>query len=170
MEYKTSNQEKNKKICTMTEDPPAEDESTLNTLSKKSIRNQASETSEQQELNPSKTEQETPKEDDIQNIENQNTHISEKNEENPKDLEPTLKKENLQPNDTETFSNQTSPKASTLDPLQTSQDKCKEHTAEILEVILGDYLPENFGASPVLTKNSTEKAAIVLEALLLERK
>ena len=52
------------------------------------------------------------------------------------------------------------------------KDKMKneDQIAHILEVILGDYLPSDFRPSLTLTKDSTEKAAIILEELLLERK
>ena len=48
--------------------------------------------------------------------------------------------------------------------------KNEDQISKILEVILGDYLPSDFCPSTKLTKDSTEKAAIILEELLLERK
>jgi hypothetical protein len=54
--------------------------------------------------------------------------------------------------------------------LESTEPKNEDHISEILEVILGDYLPGNYRASPTLKPNSTEKAAIVLEELLLVRK
>ena len=48
--------------------------------------------------------------------------------------------------------------------------KNEDQISQILEVILGDYFPPDFRPSTVLTKDSTEKAAIILEELLEERK